>query len=201
MNKELLENNYIFLPKFISRKKAKRLADEFETYCEKNNLKGDSQAKNSKSMYNYISFLELLCEKTKKISKIIDEKVLPTYTYARVYHSGDDLKIHKDRHACEISLTVNLFQSKDWPIFIKTPKGETRSVSFEPGDAMIYLGCIADHWRDEINQDKVVQVFLHYVRSRGENSFAYFDKKRKDLNEKTGWDLPYGIIGNVNDRR
>ena len=35
-------------------------------------------------------------------------KVLPTYTYARIYKTGDILERHKDRPSCEISTTVNL---------------------------------------------------------------------------------------------
>jgi Rps23 Pro-64 3,4-dihydroxylase Tpa1-like proline 4-hydroxylase len=41
---------------------------------------------------------------------------------------------------------------------------------------MIYLGKIAPHWRDSYGGEYYTQVFLHYVRSRGDCSYAYFDK-------------------------
>lgn len=46
---------------------------------------------------------------------------------------------------------------------------------------MIYLGKIAPHWREPYSGEYYSQVFLHYVRSRGDCSYAYFDK----LNETT----------------
>jgi hypothetical protein len=177
MNSQLVENNYIFIPSFISRDRAIEMAVDFDFFCSRNNLTGDEQAPNSSSVYNYISFLELLCEKTPEVSNIIKECVLPTYTYARVYKPGDELKRHRDRPACEISLTVNLYKEKDWPIYVQKPNGEEVSIEMQPGDAVLYLGCIADHWREEINQEKYIQVFLHYVRSRGPCNFAYFDRK------------------------
>ena len=85
MNQKLLENNYLVLLNFISKEKSTNLSSEFLKYCKDNNLTGDPQAPNSCSNYNYISFLELLCEKTPEISSIIEETVLPTYTYSRVY--------------------------------------------------------------------------------------------------------------------
>lgn len=178
MNQELIDNNYIFIPKFLSPDFADALSTSFVNFCESQKIPGDEQASNSSSYYDFFPFLEVLTQSVPYVSQLIDEPVFPTYSYARVYRPGDDLKRHRDRPACEISLTVNLFQSKDWPIWIQKPNGESSSVSFNQGDAMMYLGCEADHWRDEINQDRVVQLFLHYVRARGPNNWAYFDKRR-----------------------
>lgn len=175
MNQKLLDNNYIIIPNFISNYRANRLKDEFVEYSQQNNLGGDTQIPSSSSDYNYISFLELLCEKTPEVSEILEETVLPTYTYARVYKNGSVLKKHSDRDSCEISLTLHLGGDKPWLIWIKTPEGEDRSVELNPGDAMMYRGTIAEHWRDEYNGEEYVQVFLHYVRSRGECAYTYFD--------------------------
>lgn len=181
MNSKLIENNYIVLPNFISKQRAENLSFEFLNYCTENNLLGDDQAPNSHSNYNYVSFLELLCEKTPEISSVIEETVLPTYTYARVYKSGSELLRHTDRDACEISLTLHLSGDSSWPIWIETPSGEQRFVDLNPGDAMIYLGKIAPHWRPRYDGEYYTQVFLHYVRSRGDCSYTYFDK----VNETT----------------
>jgi hypothetical protein len=185
MNSKLLQNNYIIIPNFISSYKATELALEFEDYCQKNNLTGDPQAPNSYSKYNYISFLELLCEKTQEISSILEESVLPTYTYSRIYFNQSVLEKHTDRDACEISLTLHLTGDKPWPIYIKTPSGEERSVILQPGDAMMYLGKIAEHWRNSYEGEKYSQIFLHYVRSRGDCSYAYFDKIKKECGDET----------------
>jgi Rps23 Pro-64 3,4-dihydroxylase Tpa1-like proline 4-hydroxylase len=177
MNSKLFENNYLIIPNFISPERSKILSDEFKLYCEKENLSGDDQSPNSHSIYNHISFLELLCEKTPEVSTLIEETVLPTYSYARVYKEGSVLESHVDRDACEISLTLHLDGDYPWPIWIETPQQEKRFVSLNPGDAMIYLGRIASHWREVYKGSYYSQVFLHYVRSRGECSYAYFDNK------------------------
>jgi len=177
MNSTLIENNYLVIPNFISTARAKILADEFKNHCENNEFPGDSQAPNSHSIYNHVSFLELLCEKTPEVSTLLEETVLPTYSYARVYKEGSVLEKHTDRDACEISLTLHLDGDYPWPIWIETPQKEKKFVSLNPGDAMLYLGRIAPHWRDEYKGNYYSQVFLHYVRSRGECSYAYFDNR------------------------
>jgi hypothetical protein len=178
MNEKLIKNNYVIIPNFISTERAKQLAEEYKKYSEENNIDGDAQALNSHSSENYISFLELLCEKTPEVSSILEETVLPTYAYSRVYKNGSILEKHKDRDACEISFTLHLDGDKPWPIWIETPEGEKRYVSLNSGDAMMYLGCTAEHWRDAYEGTWYAQVFLHYVQSRGSRSYAYFDKVR-----------------------
>ena len=176
MRKTLVENNYIILHDFISKERASELSFEFSKYCKENKIEGDPQAPNSFSTYNYTPFLELLCEKTPEISKSIGETVLPTYSYARIYKNGSVLERHVDRDACEISLTLHLHGDSSWPIWIETPSGKEVSVNLNPGDAMVYLGKTAPHWREEYGGEYYTQVFLHYVRSRGDCSYAYFDK-------------------------
>lgn len=178
MNTLLTENNYVYIPGFISPERAKLLANNFESFCEKNNLPGDDQAPESNACYNYIDFLELLCNSTPEVGEFIGENVLPTYTYSRVYKKNSELLIHTDRDACEISLTIHLDGDKEWPIFIKNPKGETVKLNLKSGDAMLYLGCEAEHWRELYDGEKYVQVFLHYVRSRGDKAYTYFDKNK-----------------------
>jgi len=184
MNKDLEKNNYLVIQNFLTNEECVSLSRDFEKHCVDNKLNGDMQAPKSHSCYDYVSFLEILCDKTPVVSKIVGEKVLPTYTYARVYKQGDDLKPHKDRDACEISLTVNLYQENDWPIYIKNPQGKEIKVILKPGDAMLYLGCVAEHWRPELKDSKYIQVFLHYVKSQGKRFYAYFDKEKvKPLTE------------------
>ena len=44
-------------------------------------------------------------------------KLVPTYSYTRLYRKGNILRRHKDRPSCEISTTLNL-GGDNWPIFI-----------------------------------------------------------------------------------
>jgi len=180
MRQVLLDNNYIHLPQFISADRAKAIALEFKQYAKEYVLPGDEQAPNSSSAYNHVAFAELLCEKSPHVAQLIGEGVFPTYAYGRVYRKGDDLKVHKDRDACEISVTITLEQSSPWPIYIRKPDGEVAKLVLNPGDAMIYLGCDAEHWRDVLQEEEHVQVFLHYVKSRGPRSAYLFDNKLQE---------------------
>jgi hypothetical protein len=179
MRIEIIQNNYLYVPGFITSDEALLLAQEFKEHCEKFNLPGDSQAPNSHSMYNFMPFVRLLVEKVPKVSDLLGEKVLPTYTYARVYKEGSELLRHKDRPACEISLTINLSKDSDWPICFQRPDNTETSVELAPGDAILYLGCQGDHWREKFNGQEYVQLFMHYVKANGAKAWAYFDKQQQ----------------------
>ena len=179
MQLQIIQNNYLCIPGFITSDEAVFFAKEFKVHCEKFNIQGDSQAPNSHSMYNFMPFLRLLVEKISEVSDLLGEKVLPTYTYARVYKEGSELLRHRDRPACEISLTLNLSKDKDWPIYFQRPDKSETLVELEPGDAVLYLGCQADHWRNKFEGQECVQLFMHYVRSYGTKSWAYFDKHQQ----------------------
>ena len=124
----------------------------------------DKQIPNTYSHYADI-VMETLLEKIKPVmEKNTGLKVLPTYTYARIYKKGDILKRHKYRPSCEISTTINL-GGDSWPIYLE-PSGEKGKegvkVNLNPGDMLIYRGCELEHWREAFEGDNCGQVFLHY---------------------------------------
>jgi hypothetical protein len=91
-----------------------------------------------------------------------------------MYTKFADLKKHKDRPSCEISVTVMIdSDGTNWPIFIDGTK-----IDLEPGDAAIYLGCEVEHWRETFDGDWHAQAFLHYVDQDGPNKDYKFDKHR-----------------------
>ena len=109
--------------------------------------------------------METLLQKVKPImEKKSGVKLTETYSYARIYKKGDELKRHKDRFSCEISTTMNL-GGDDWPIYLE-PSGETGKkgikVDLKPGDMLVYSGCELEHWRNKFKGKECVQVFLHY---------------------------------------
>jgi hypothetical protein len=194
MRLEIIKNNYLYVPAFIDQASAAQLAKEFKQHCVKFDLQGDPQAPNSHSMYDFMPFVRLLVEKVPEVSELLGEKVLPTCTYARVYKAGSELLRHRDRPACEISLTLNLSKDKDWPIFFQRPDKSETSTEIEPGDAVMYLGCNADHWRNKFEGQECVQLFMHYVRSYGTKSWAYFDKRKQQDPTPAVDNLPTTIL-------
>ena len=116
----------------------------------------DSQVPGTYSHYADIAMetLLLLCQPI--MEKHTKLKLSPTYSYARIYKQGDELKRHKDRFSCEISTTINL-GGDPWSMFI-----EGVEVKFKPGDMLIYKGQNLEHWREPFKGIECVQVFLHY---------------------------------------
>lgn len=181
MNAQIEQNNFLYVPRFISQERAQALNSWLLNERDAGRLIDDPRANYGlfgKAYQDAVPFLELLCEKIKHVGDLVEEAVLPTYSFCIVYGPNSQLIKHLDRPACEISLTVHLDGDADWPIFIKKPSGEEVPFKLSPGDAVIYLGCIAEHWREKFTGQYYSQVFLHYVRSRGPNAWAYFDKRK-----------------------
>lgn len=179
MKQEIEQNNFLLVPNFISQEHAEILQKQFYELEAIGGYSKDNQAPNSPAVYNFKPFLELLCQKVNQVSSLIEEPVLPSYTYARIYKTGEVLARHRDRPACDISLTLHIGGDATWGIGIQKRNGEEVTLNLNPGDAMLYLGCEADHWRDTPFSGKnYSQVFLHYVRSNGPNAWAYFDRAR-----------------------
>jgi hypothetical protein len=176
MRKTLLENNYLLVPNFISLEDARFLNGAFKEHVLTNNLKGDVKVPSSPSMYNFLPFVRLLINKIPEVQRLLQEDVLPTYTYARVYKNNSVLERHFDRFAGEISITLNLAKDSDWPIYFQRADGSEVAVEMEVGDAVLYLG-FAEHWRNVFTGNECTQVFMHYVRSFGPNSWAFFDRQ------------------------
>ena len=78
MNEKLTENNYLIVPNFISTERADALASDFKDYANKFDIKNDPQVEKCVGKYDYISFVELLCEKNVQVSQLVGETVLPT---------------------------------------------------------------------------------------------------------------------------
>ena len=106
----------------------------------------------------------------KKIEDLFGFRLVPTYSYARIYKHGDILKKHKDRPSCEISTTLNL-GGDPWSIFI-----EGTEIKLSVGDMLVYSGCDLEHWRERFEGNICAQVFLHYNHLNGKFS----DKNKFD---------------------
>jgi hypothetical protein len=140
-------------------------------------LLGDEQCPKAYAHYADIAMETLLLQTLPTVEKHTKLKLIPTYSYARMYTHGDELKRHKDRLSCEVSASVNLGGDL-WPIYIDpTGKPEQRGikVGLTPGDMIIYKGDKLEHWREKFNGLKCGQVFLHYNKKTPEAQDNIFD--------------------------
>lgn len=115
----------------------------------------------------------LMISKRKLMEKETGLTLSPTYSFFRVYTYDAELTKHKDRPSCEVSVTV-MFGSDGtkWPIFM-----DGNEVELTSGDAVIYLGCELEHWREHFKGDWHAQAFLHYVDKNGPNKEFAFDQR------------------------
>ena len=105
------------------RKVARHLFDSkyISPFTEYWGVWNDTQVPETYSHYSDL-VMETLLQKMKPIMEKETEKtVVETYSYARIYKKGDELKRHKDRPSCETSCTMNL-GGDEWPIFLE-PSG------------------------------------------------------------------------------
>jgi hypothetical protein len=85
---------------------------------------------------------------------------------------------HRDRAACEISVSLNLSQDLDepWPLHVQLGEHDV-PVKLKPGDALLYRGIELTHWREPYAGESLAQVFLHYVDQDGPHAQEKFDRR------------------------
>ena len=138
-------------------------------------------------------------------------KLVPTYSWSRMYTEGTEMKRHTDRDQCAVSGTLclgydnsnvdaSIYPDWNWPMFIKEKNGEETPVHMKPGDMIIYRGCELEHWREPLWANNHAQVFLHYNEKDGEYDVPFDGRPllgmtskfrsedAKDKNDKLSYD-------------
>ena len=167
--------NFLFNYFLLKREAVAHMYDTNMTYD--SGLLGtwkDDQIPNTYSIYGDPAFDTLLMKVLPIMKRETGLEVVPTYSYARLYKHGDELKKHKDRPSCEISTTINL-GGESWSIFL-----EGTEILLNIGDMLIYEGCKLEHWREPFEGENCGQVFLHYNNVNGPNNdINIFDGREK----------------------
>jgi hypothetical protein len=137
----------------------------------------DDQVPGSLRTYGAAGFDALLPSVADTLSQALGRPLVPTYSFARFYTRGQELYPHRDRAECEHSVTVHLAGEGDvaWPIWLRLDDEEPESVDLAPGDAMVYRGDRALHWRDPLDAEWYLQVFLHFVDREGPHADRAYD--------------------------
>jgi len=189
--------NFVYNYFLMKRQVAKTMFDEryISPFTTEFGVWNDTQVPDTYSHYSDIAMETLLLLVQPIMEKQTGLKLIPTYSYARIYKKGDILHRHKDRFSCEISTTLNL-GGDSWPIYIEpNPKMgkvvEDKSyisentkgikVDLKPGDMLVYRGNLLEHWREEFKSQDCVQVFLHYNNAATKGAKDNIFDKRKHL--------------------
>lgn len=190
-------NKYVHLQGFLDKTNCEQLVVELRKIIDEGKTGSDAQCPLSESVYASSVFDSLLEQLTPNFEQASGKKLFPTYAYARLYAPGEELKIHTDRPACEISATLTLgFEGDVWPIYmadygsesvgrkVVTQQGEEKyiinesKICMDVGDAVLYRGMEKVHWREPYKEGKwQAQVFLHYVDANGPHAEHKYDKR------------------------
>jgi len=177
------EDGYVLIKNVLSNEFCK-VATQYTLFEQMNDvhgkhLEGESdQIPGTHSVYSdslmetFLLYLKPIAEKHSEL------KLIPTYSYYRIYKPGDILHPHKDRPSCEISMTLTLYyryfdvdEDYRWPLIMNN-----KPIVIESGDAVLYRGCDHEHERKKLDVGKNsfhVQVFLHYVDANGPYAEQY----------------------------
>jgi len=123
------------------------------------------------SVYGDAALDTLLVALKKTFEEKEKEELIPTYSFARVYTTGEILYKHLDRPSCTISGTLFL-GGDNWEIFLRD-KDKKIKVNLNQGDILMYYGDKLPHWRDQFIGNECFQVFLHYNKKNDPNSSLY----------------------------
>ena len=193
-------NKYVHLPEFLDKENCEQLVTELRKLIANGKTSKDEQCPLSQAIHGAPVFDSLLEQLVPNFEQASGKRLLPTYAYARLYDTpGEELKVHTDRPACEISATLTLgFDGDVWPICVGdyteagqgrkviTQQGDTkylineREIKMGVGDAVLYRGMEKVHWREPYKEGKwQAQVFLHYVDADGPHANEKYDKRPK----------------------
>lgn len=177
---EFNNNGYVHLKNVLDEKLCKNLTDYLKKLVSQQQTIRDSQCPLSEAVHGAEEFDKLLEQLKPYFEEKLGLNLFPTYSYARLYSFNDELKIHRDREACEISATLTLgFEGDKWAIYMgnNEDKSNSSEIIMEIGDAVLYKGIEKYHWRDKFNGKWQAQVFLHYVNANGPYAEWKYDKR------------------------
>lgn len=177
---------YVHLKGFLDVGSCGELTRELKRLVDARVTVKDEQCPSSEAIHGAPVFDKLLVDLLPHFEQASGKRLFPTYSYARLYKTGEKLKIHTDRESCEISATITLgFDGEAWAIYMGDEGGENASkIKMDVGDAVLYRGMEKHHWRKKFKGNWQAQVFLHYVDADGPHKEWKFDK-RPGLNLST----------------
>jgi len=140
----------------------------------------------------YPPMLTFLWALTGAMEQVTGRRLLPTYDYLRFYQESDICRVHRDRPACEhsLSLTLDYSDGVPWPLEVGKlgNKGGAAPIAddfgeepftalpMEIGDAVAYKRTIHRHGRTTPNHNAwSAHLFLHWVEREGPHADQVFD--------------------------
>jgi hypothetical protein len=178
----LLDSGWEYLPNIITEEESLKVSKQillshyrknknFDTLC-------DPTRGNVLIWYSPKSISYLMDVLKPTLENLVGEELLPTYWFCTAYHDGSWMSSHKDREACEISVSMNLCGDSKWPLKLKDFQNKRVEAITSPGNGVAYLGTEVEHWRSPLKgcgDERFIQAFFHFVRKNGKYSSCAYE--------------------------
>lgn len=109
------------------------------------------------------------------LERYLSTPLYPTYWFCTQYYNKSYMAAHKDRGACEVSVSMNISQDQPWELKLRDKTGKLIREKTNPGDGILYAGTDVEHWRTPYQGRIYTQLFLHYVKKHGKYSEYRYD--------------------------
>lgn len=181
----LSTDNYMILPKdvhliknHINKDVVSLLLSEIRMFVEASKIFGDSSGyvDDTFNWYSPPGCEALMLNQKQFVEEKIGLNLYPTYSYARIYNKGSELKKHLDRKSSEHVVTCCLYKESPYPITIDDGDN-LHHIDLEVGDILIFPGRKYFHWRDKYQGKEHIHCFLQYVDADGSLADYKYDTR------------------------
>lgn len=183
--KQFRAHRYLFLKGMLPPPLLEYLKVYYAVLLADNYFSHDSQCPSSLSLGCDPALDAVLEWIRPEVGRLVGFPLAPTYSYTRRYAKGEALARHRDRAACEISVTISIqIPKRAGPsiMYLKPPHAKEAKVEMLEGDGCIYAGTEVEHWRNRFRVGGYIQLFLHFIARRG----LHFPKLLFDGRERLG---------------
>jgi hypothetical protein len=167
----------IVIKNLVSKELCSFVSSEIRLIDKHINLNGnsitDERHPESLSLYSPFCTEILSTHIQSTIEEKLERKLIPTYSYCRIYRTGASLTEHLDRRSSEYTLSITLEDNDNdkWPLSVEMYDHTVLETTLDVGDALLYSGRDQMHWRPGKYKGKeIVQAFIQYVDAEGDST-------------------------------
>lgn len=173
------EYNPITLNKIINDDSLSILKDYYRNLINSGKVKFRDEQSNRYCQYNEALSRIIHLEFLPYIEKILNKKLIPTYSYLASYIKNSSLPPHTDNLDCQITVSFLINKDSDWPLFLSKIKEEKKNsglsylkpfkencfkLEIDCGGIIIFDGTDHIHYREKYLGSFYDVLLLHYKR-------------------------------------
>ena len=170
-------SGYDFLPSLLDKREVVFLQRELDILFEQQYVEYDRGRGLVKMLYKPPCAEQYHQRVQYFLQSYLRMDLLPTYWFCTQYYNKSYMAAHKDRDACEISVSLNVQQNQPWALQLRDRFGKKHKFDTPPGDGVLYHGIDLEHWRSPYQGRQYTQLFFHYVRANGPYNHEHGDQQ------------------------